>query len=474
MLGGRIFKEIPKSRWPISRVGYRPIYRTALPCFRSINSRRTFSLSSTQRGAIKGWGTVINIIAGAYIGGLIVCGTSLYFLYHDADSRQNIPFELSFEDQINTVKALNKDDVLQSPRYSVKHYRRLLINLAKESDPDLYFDENDLNDNNKYDVPLIDANTLIKKKSNKFANFYIDIVLRYSKALLAKGELNSSIYMLKQIIDNDDLFFKLGDAERLSQCCRLLSKVCPQSNDKVLYLTRSINMLESTFSSIKLDDNYLLQDNSRITDELITCLNGLAFVLAKSSKQPNIRKREKQDYLTKSLNIYLSNLKMLKTMNESIMNGEKTQASYPLFNCDAENMIMIIAEIKAHISELMWAKGFKKNAISWGEEVIKDIYYDHSNSTKASPILINVFHNLIVMYDSVNDKRSKQRCEDLKEELVVFEAEPKSWYDGVINRFCKIIYNKGPLGVIEKALTERFGQPQRLQEIEEFEEEDVE
>lgn len=431
---------------------------------------RNLSLSGTQRGALRGWSTVINIVAGAYIGGLLVCGGSLYFLYFDANERQHIPFELLFKDQIVAVKAINKDDVLGSPRYAVKHYRRLLINMAKESGLD--FDDEKLE--NRYEIPIIDAEQLIKHHSTDFANFYIDIVLRYSKALLAKGELGSSIHMLKAIIDNDTVFQHIGDAEKLSQCSRLLSKICPDLEDKIKYLTRSIDMLESTFASVKLDDNYLVQDNSRVTDELIACLNNLAFVLAASSKNPKLKRSVKDDLLSKSLNIYLSNLKILTHMNETITSGELTQASYPLFNCDPNNMIMVLAEIKAHISEVMWAKGYKKNAISWGEEVIEDIYYNHSNSARASPILTNVLQNLITMYTKTKDKQNREKCEQLVVELVVFDNDPKSWYDSIINRFCKIIYNKGPLGIIEKGIAERFGRPQRLPEIEEFEEEDVE
>lgn len=437
---------------------------------RVVNSRRQLSLSVGQRGFLRGWSPVVNILAGAYLGGLLVCGGSLYFLYFDANARQHIPFELLFSDQITAVKAINKDDVLESPRYAVKHYRRLLINLAKASG--LEFDDEKLE--NRYEIPIIDANLLIEGHSVDFANFYIDIVLRYSKALLAKGELHSSIRMLKSIIDNDAAFQHIGDAEKLSQCSRLLSKISPDADDKVKYLTRSIDMLEKTFASVKLDDNYLLQDDSRVTDELIACLNALAFVLATSSKNPKLKRSVKEDLLSKSLNIYLSNLKILTHMNDTITSGELTQASYPLFNCELNNMIMTLAEIKAHISEVMWAKGYKKNAISWGEQVIEDIYYNHSNSSRASPILTGVLQNLITMYTKTKDKQNKEKCEKLVVELAVFDNDPKSWYDSIINRFCKIIYNKGPLGIIEKGISERFGSPQRLPELEEFEEEDVE
>lgn len=446
-----------------SNIIHRPITRTSLTQTRSIK------LSAPQLSAVKGWGFVINIVAGAYIGGLLVCFGLLYLLYLDANDRQRIPFELSFKNQMTTVKAINKDDVLKSPRYAVKHYRRLLIELAREEDPNLEFDE--YSEQNRFMVPIINSSVLVYEKSNDFANFYIDIVLRYAKSLLAKGELDTSIYVLKEIIDDDELFYKLGDAERLSQCCRLLSKVCPRNEDKEAYLDRSIDMLRSTFSSIVLDENYLLQDNSRITDELMSCLNGLAFTFAKASPSQG---KEKDLYLLKALNIYLANLKKLNLVQRSITNSEQTQASYPLFNCDLNNIKMVIAEIKAHISEIMWARGYKKNAISWGEDVVEDIYFAHSSERRASPILINVLRNLIIMYEDIKDIRSIKRCEKLLGELSVFELNESSWYDNIVNRFCKIIYNKGPLGIIEKSLSERFGSPQPILEIEEFEDEDKE
>ena len=154
---------------------------------------RSIKLSASQLSAVKGWGFVINIIAGAYIGGLLVCFGLLYLLYLDANDRQHIPFELSFKNQMTTVKAINKDDVLKSPRYAVKHYRRLLIELARAEDPNLEFDE--YSEQNRFMVPIINSSVLVYEKSNDFANFYIDIVLRYAKALLAKGELDTSIYV---------------------------------------------------------------------------------------------------------------------------------------------------------------------------------------------------------------------------------------------------------------------------------------
>lgn len=450
-------------------VSFLPPYPRNNLVFQNLAQKRTFKLSAPAFNAVKGWGTVVNIAAGAYIGGLLICLGLLAFMYNDANDRQNIPFELSFNNQITAVKAINKDDVLKSPRYANKHYRRLLIELARESDPGLDFDES--LDENKYNVPLIDSKTLMYKKSTKFSNFYIDIVLRYAKTLLAKGQLETSVNILKKIIDDDELFYNLGDAERLSQCCRLISKVSNNNDQKLFYLERSIDMLSSTFSFVHLDKNYLLEDQSTITDELFTCLNELAFGMAKTSTSKSISKKEREEFLSRALNIYLANLKTLTKIKHF---ASSAQVRYPLFNCDSDNITMSINEIKAHIAEILWAKGFKQNAISWSEEVVEDIYFTHSTSARASPILISVLNNLITMYGSIKDIRSKKRCEALRLELNVFESEEPSWYDSVIERFSNIIYQKGPLGIIEKALSERFGSPKRVPLIEEYEEEDLE
>lgn len=429
----------------------------------NLNQVRRFKLSAPQLKVAKNYGFVVNILAGAYIGGLIVCLGSLYFMYLDANQRQHIPFELSFRNQITAVKAINKDDVLKSPRYAVKHYRRLLIELAKEVDPNLNYDEND--PKTRYYVPIIPSDILMYEKSPDFANFYIDIVARYAKALLAKGLLQPSIYVLNSIIHDDLLFYKLGDAERLSQCCRLLSKVAPDFNQRIGILERSIDMLTKTFSNIYIDENYLIEENSRVTDEILFCLNDLAF---------NMAKLNNKNALDHALNIYLSNLKVLTLLKQNLLDGNVNQAQYPLFNCSQSNLTLSINQIKSHISEIMWVKKYKKNAISWSEEIIDSMYFDHNNSPATSKLLIDVLTNLIKMYDNKKDLVSKNRCIKLREQLNVYEVEEMSWYDSVINRFSKIIYNKGPLGIIEKPLTERFGKPQPIPEIEEFEDEDVE
>lgn len=437
-----------------------------------VRPARLFSINPKYMGAVKGWGTIANIAAGAYIGGLLVCLGSLYFMYHDADVRQHIPFEIKFSDQITAVKGISKDDVLKSPRYAVKHYRRLLIDLAKQEEPDLEFKEMLADGLRNYAVPLLAAETLVYHKSAEFSNFYIDMVLRYAKSLLAKGRLDESIGILKYIIDDNEIFYKLGDAERMSQCCRLLSKVSPRPAERVAYLQRSIDMLSSTFLRVKIDENYLLQEDSRVTDELILSLDGLASSYARQSKE--LKGKPKQQALTAALNIYLANLKCVTHIKEVIESQELTQALFPLFNCDLDNLEIICAETKAHISEVMWAKGYKKNAVTWGEEVVDEIYFDNGNNARASPILLNVLDNLISMYTLLKDKNAVQRCEDLRQNLHVFDGEPMSWYDSVINRFTKIIYYKGPLGILEKALKERFGRPERIPDIEEYEDEDKE
>lgn len=454
------------------RLGRAPNAARALARPRMVFPTRKLNLSPRAMGAVKGWGTIANIAAGAYIGGLMVCLGSLYFMYHDANERQHIPFELSFSDQINVVKGVGKDDVLKSPRYAVKHYRRLLIDLAKQEDLELEFHETLSDGLRNYSVPLLSADALVYRKSADFANFYVDICLRYAKSLLAKGKLDESLSILKYIIDNDEIFYKLGDAEQMSQCCRMLAKVTPSASERVAYLQRSINMLSATFLRVKLDKNYLLQDNSRVTDELILSLDGLASSYAKQSKE--LKGSAKKDALSAALNIYLANLKCLTQIKETIDSGDLTQALFPLFNCDADNLEILVAETKSHISEVMWARGYKKNAVSWGEEVIEELYLDNGNNSRVSPILVNVLDNLVAMYAQLKDARAKQRCEELRLGLRVFEGEPMLWYDSVVHRFTKIIYYRGPLGIIEKALKERFGRPERIPDIEEYEDEDEE
>lgn len=443
-------------------------------------ARRHIQLSPSQLASVKGWSTILNIAAGAYIGGALVCVGSLYFMYSDANLRQHIPWELSIEDQTNAVKAINKDDVLDSPRYAVKHYRRLLIDLAKHEDPTLQWDE----ETEGFNVPVLLLEVLSTKKSDAFANFYIDILLRYCKALLAKGQLDSSVATLKKVIDDDGIFYNVGDTERLSQCCRLLSRVTQSKEDQIKYLKRLVLMMCRVFPSIHISPEYTLQEDSRLTDELLNCMNALALTYAQQSKdepKPSTswfrwgkKHSKRDDLLNESLRIYLGNLQVLASMKNALNIDPYLQARNPLFNCSAENIDILIAEVKAHISEVMWGLGYKQNAVNWAEEVVEQTYAYQGNQTKAAYILQSLLQDLITMYDRLGDQKGEKRSQKLLEEVEIFDRNEDSWYDSVIKRFSKIIYHKGPLGIIEKSLSERFGSPQRVLEIEEIEEEDVE
>lgn len=435
-------------------------------------TRRNISASAATRNGLKGWGTVINIAAGGYIGGLIVCIGSLYFLYKDANSRQHIPFEMKISNQIIAVKAISKDDVLKSPRYAVKHYRRLLIDLAKEAKPDLVFEETLPDGQRNYMVPLLNTDELLRGKSSEFMNFYVDIVLRYAKALLAKGHLYEPVILLKHMVADQEVFYGMGDVERMSQCCRLLSKASLDVSEKEGYLQRSVDMLKSAYLNVKIDSKYLIAADSLLSDELLLTLNSLAYTYARSSK--DMSRKEKQKALGNALNIYLANLRLVSDISQKISIGEITQLTVPLFNCDPENTKLIQAELKAHVSEILWARGFRQEALSWGEEVIDEIFFDRATNPRAVPILSNVLGNLKVMYKAQKNAEGQRWCDALSADLHGFEAEPISWYDSVVRRFTKIIYYKGPLGILEKALKERFGSTQVIPEIEQYENEDEE
>ena len=425
-----------------------------------ITPRRGIKLSALGAAAIKGWGPFINIIGGAYIGGLIVCFGLLYLMYHDADQRQPIPFELKFNDQVEAVKAINKDDVCHSPRHAVKHYRKLLLELAKENGVTTENDKTDAT--TKYDVPILSSDVLVYKKLAKFANFYVDIVLRYAKALLAKGQPEALIHILEQMITNDTIFYKLGDAERLSQCARLLSRLEPKPEDKQGVLDRDLDMLIKTYDGIDIDQ-YRIQSDSKVTDEVLACLNDIAFTQAKQGGK---------HHLNTALNIYMANLKKLTEIKNDIDNHVKTQALFPAFDCDNKNLVLLINECKAHISEIMWAKGYKKNAIAWSEDVVNGLFPYHNAEPEVAPLLVQVLNNLDAMYANLKDTHSRNRCKQAKDQLEVFDTDDKGWYENFINRWSRIIWSKGPLGIIEKPLLERFGQPQPLPELEEIEPED--
>lgn len=422
--------------------------------------------------ALQGWTLILEKVAVAYLAGLIICGGSLYFVYQDATNRQKIPYEIGFNNTITTVKAVGKDDVLESPRYAVKHYRRLLLELANQVDSNFKFEEKNADGSINFEVPLLSAEVLFNSKSMAFSNFYIDIVLRYARALLAKGQLKTSVSLLRQIVDDDEIFYKIGNPERMSQCCRTLSLASEEYPRKFAYLERAIDMLAETFQNIKFEKEYLLAESSQITDELLTSLNELAFVHARHAAV--LPQNQQKPEFNSALNIYLANLKTLSHIKEQIQSGERSQASFPLLNCDLDNLSMSIGEIKAHVSELLWALGSKKSAIAWGEEVVHEIYFDHTRVARASPILDGVLRSLNVMYLKCGQPDDAERSESLRRGISSFERGQNEWYEHLIKKITKIMYNKGPLGVIEKALTERIGPPKPVPDIEEFEEEDTE
>lgn len=427
---------------------------------------------ASQMSALQGWALILEKVAVAYLAGLIICGGSLFFVYQDATSRQKIPYEIGVNNTITAVKAIGKDDVLESPRYAVKHYRRLLLELAKQEDSQLAFEEKNADGSINYAVPLLSAEVLFKSKSTAFANFYIDIVLRYARALLAKGQLRASVSLLQQIVDEDEIFYRIGNPERMTQCCRTLSLASEDASTKFAYLQKAIDMLADTFQNITFDTDYLLTEDSQVTDELLVSLNEMAFAHARHAAE--LPQKQQTQELNRALNIYLANLKTLAHIKEQLESGERSQAGYPLLNCDLDNLNMCAAEIKAHISEILWTLGSKKSAIAWGEEVVHEIYFDHGRVAKASPILDGVLRSLKIMYANSGRPEDAERSESLRKGLNVFERGQNEWYEHLIKKITKIMYNKGPLGVIEKALAERVGPPKPVPDIEHFEEEDDE
>ncbi|EER31988.1 conserved hypothetical protein [Candida tropicalis MYA-3404] len=419
---------------------------------------------------------IIQALTGIYCGIVIVSLLSFYILYQDANDRQFIPFwDTSIDDKLNSVLAINKDEVCESPRHATKHYRRLLIELAKQEYPDLNEDQFD----NRFNVPILSKDFLIQEKTPKFINFYIDMILRYCKCLLSKGEVEVSIGLLSKIVNDDFLFYKVGDAEKLSSSSRILAKITNDPEQSIPILTRTIDMLVQNHpNSMKIDDNYILDANSKISDELINCLNDLASNFAKLSKSKRISKKQKSDLLSKSLQIYLSELRSLQDINKSIELGKANQASYPLFNCERANLTTMINTIKAHISEVMWAKGYKDNAIDWSEQILNDLYMDRYSDARIGPILLNVLNNLELMYGNMKQPQEIERIKQLKHDVRIYDIRNKfeniSWYDKTIKKMSKVIYAKTPLGLIERSLKGRFDPNQRIQNLEEFEDEDDE
>lgn len=429
-------------------------------------------LKTSNLGTVK---YIIQALTGIYCGIVLVSLGSFYILYQDANDRQYIPFwDTSLDDKINSVLAINKEEVCESPKHAIKHYRRLLIELAKQEYPDLNEDQFD----NKFNVPILSNEFLMQNKTPKFINFYIDMILRYCKCLLSKGQVEVSIGLLSKIVNDEFLFYKVGDAEKLSGSSRILAKITNDPEQAIPILTRTIDMLTKNNRSMIIDDNYILDQNSRVSDELISCLNDLASNFAKLSKSSKISKKQKSELLNKSLQIYLSELRSLQDMRSSIELGKSNQANYPLFNCERANLVTMINTIKAHISEVMWVKGYKENAIDWSEQVLNDLYMDRFSDSRIGPILLHVLNNLELMYGNTKQSKDIERIKQLKHDVRIYDIRNKfdnlSWYEKTLKRMSKVIYAKTPLGLIERSLKGRFDPNQRIQDLEEFEDEDDE
>ncbi|RCK56515.1 hypothetical protein Cantr_05325 [Candida viswanathii] len=442
---------------------------------RTLRLARGFKVTYLKTSNLGTTKFIIQALTGIYCGMVVVTLALFYILYKDANDRQFIPFrDTSFDDKVNSVLAINKDEVCESPRHAVKHYRRLLIDLAKQEYPDLKEEEF----GNRYNVPLLSTDFLIQNKTPKFINFYVDMILRYCKCLLSKGEADISIKLLSQVVNDDFLFNKVGDAEKLSASSRILAKITNDPERAIPILTRTIDMLTTNNRSLRVDDNYVLEERSKVSDELVNCLNDLASNLAKLSKSPKTSKKQKNELLNKSLQIYMSELGSLQEMRTSIELGKTNQATYPLFNCDRANLVTMINTIKAHISEVMWAKGYKENAIDWSEQILNDLYLDRFSDARVGTILLHVLSNLELMYTNVKQPEDVERVKQLKHDVRIYDVRNKfdnlSWYDKTLKRMSKVIYAKTPLGLVERSLKGRFDPNQKIQELEEFEDEDDE
>lgn len=435
------------------------------------SSRLAFARPGTLRGlAVSPQAArFIQIGTGAYLGVGVVCMASFYFLYQDATARQNIPILLPLEDQVLCVKAIGKDDVLGSPRYAVKHYRRLLVNLAKESGLD--FSETTSDGKRNYRVPLLLADELIHRRSPEFANFYIDIVLRYARALMAKGMVSVATDTLRSIVDNTMIVQRIGDPERLAQCCRVLSQITANDTDRLYYLERSLDLLSNTYRGIKITKDHLVEEGSLLTDELVRALNALAFAQAKGA--PLKRRSEKKQLLRNALNIYLATLKAITHVHAQLDAHELTQASFPLLNCDPAVLVATESEIKAQVSEILWALGYHTSAIAWGEEVVDEIYFQRASNPQFAPILAGVLKNLETMYELRHDPQAQQ-CRAMLRDVHVYRVQDQLFYESLLRRIYKIMLGQGPLGIVMEPLLNRFGQSPPLPEIELLEREDEE
>lgn len=407
------------------------------------------------------YGLVINILSGAYLGAMLVSFGLLYWLYSDASSREKIPWNLPLNVQIELVQAINKDDVLQSPRYALKHYRHVLdkiyeaysgatpseqiiIPISPEKGGDLH----------------ILSSELLMACPPAIANFYIDMLLRYAKTLLARGERAGGIALLKHVVSDQSIFQSLGDAERLAQACRVMGRTVGTC-DRISFLQRAIEMLVDSFAGFAVSPQYVLDASSRILDELVASLCELAAAqvhLARETKDSEA----KNDLLARLLHIYLGVLRPLVQVRE---NGVR----YPLFDCSQNNVVVLENAVRSHILELLWAQGYKKSATAWGEQILSDVYFDHASEPQLGPILTNTLRNLITMYTELGQPLARARCTKLLQNVEIYDAgPPKLWYASTLARFSNIIYNMGPLGIIVKPLGERFAAPQRLEELHEY------
>lgn len=405
--------------------------------------------------------SVANVAAGAYIGGLAVCCGSLYLVYSDADTRQHIPRLLPYTAQWEAATAISKDDVLRSPRYAVKHYRRLLLDMAGAAPED-----------GSYMVPLVDPQTLRRGPADE-TNFYLDMVARYATALLAKGEPETLVALLRRVVD-DELFFEAGDPERMARCARILARAAPES--AVPVLLRSARMLAATFANVSMRD-YVLQDGSRASNELLATLDALAAAETQRWRRRLWLGRWRKTELHRALAIYTANLRLVDGLERAAAAGAaaqaRTQAQMPLVDCSARALRARAGALRAHIGEVLWALGSRTSAVAWSEDVVAALYHARASDARVGPVLLGVLTNLVAMHTKMGHPAQAQRCAEMRASVQLFEQQTQLWRDSVVLRVSRILHHRGPLGVIEKPLSERFAQPTRVPDIEEYEAEDA-